>query len=179
MLKLNPDRGDIVRTLGMKILNYTKKGIGVALGIVGIVVVTALAIYLTPLRHYNLISPAMDTMEPKDFYAEYLENPDEYIFVDVRSSSIYQTAHAKGSINIPIENLYDEHYTLPKTGKKIALICTSGRLAAIAYGYLENWGFRNLIHVQGGLQNWAYEDLPLEGNNIEQFNAAALVDEHQ
>lgn len=163
----------------MKIHKNIKKWASVAAGVIAVIVLTALSIYLTPLRHYNLISPAMNTMGPQEFYDDYLKNPDEYIFVDVRSSSIYQSAHAKGSVNIPIENLYDEHYTLPKKGKKIALICTSGRLAAIAYGYLENWGFRNLVHVQGGLQNWTYEGLPLEGENIEKFDPAQLIDEHQ
>src|SRR3990167_5280225 len=139
------------------------------------VVATALAIYLTPLRHFTLISPTMNEIDPSDFYADYSKNPDDYIFIDVRSPNIYQSAHAVGSINIPIENLFDEHYNLPKSGKKIAIICTTGRLAGVAYGYLENWGFTNLIHIQGGMVNWTYEGLPLEGSNV--FSPA--VDEHQ
>ncbi len=143
------------------------------------VIVTALAIYLTPLKHVNLISPMMKEVSPKEFYVDLVANPDDYIFIDVRSPSVYQAAHAKGAINIPIENLYDEHYTLPYRGKKIALICTTGRLAAIAYGYLENWGFRNLLHIQGGMQNWVYEDLPIEGNNVQPSLNTPPVDSHQ
>src|SRR3989344_5611029 len=112
------------------------------------VVATALAIYLTPLRHFTLISP-----------------------------TIHASAHAKGSINIPIENLFDEHYRLPKYGKKIALICTTGRLAGVAYGYLENWGFQNLMHIEGGVANWSTEGLPIEGKNVGLPKGAP--DEHQ
>jgi len=140
------------------------------------VIVTALVIYLTPLKHYNLISPVMDDVDPAAFNTDFATHPDDYLFVDVRSPNIYQSAHAKGSINIPIENLYDEHYTLPHRGKKIVLICTTGRLASIAYGYLEDFGFTNLVHVEGGLENWTYEGLPIEGSNV---FSTKTSDEHQ
>lgn len=148
--------------------------------IIAAVVVTALAIYLTPLKHFDLISPAMNEVDPSAFYANFSKHPSDYIFIDVRSPDIYASAHAEGAINIPIENLYDEHYTLPHTGKQIALICTTGRLAAIAYGYLEDWGYTNLIHIQGGLENWSYEGLPMEGNNVQSFSTSTSTpDEHQ
>jgi len=136
------------------------------LSILAAIAATAFLIYLTPLKHVTLISPTMHEVDPSDFYAEYSKNPDDYIFIDVRSPQIYNSAHAKGSINIPIENLFDEHYRLPKYGKKIALICTTGRLAGVAYGYLQNWGFMNLIHIEGGVANWSTEGLPVEGANI-------------
>ncbi len=135
-------------------------------------------IYLTPLKHINLISPMMREVDPKAFHTDLVAHPEKYIFIDVRSPSVYLAAHAKGAINIPIENLYDEHYLLPHSGKKIALICTTGRLAAIAYGYLEDWGFTNLRHIQGGMQNWVYEDLPIEGTNV-QSSLATSTDSHQ
>jgi len=145
---------------------------------VGLVAATALAIYLSPLRHLVFISPTMHEVDPKEFYSDFRVHPDNYIFVDVRSPNIYHAAHAEGAINIPIENLFDEHYTLPKHGKKIALICTTGRLAAIAYGYLEDWGFQNLIHIEGGLENWTAEGLPVAGANVYQ-PTTPTSDEHQ
>lgn len=148
------------------------------LSIVGVAILTALAIYLTPLRHFTVLSPSMNEVDPAVFYEEYKKNPDEYIFIDVRSPTIYHSAHAKGSINVPIENLFDEHYLLPRHGKKIALICTTGRLAAIAYGYLQNWGFGNLIHIQGGMQNWAGQGLPVEGSNVF-VSEGGSSDDHQ
>ena len=146
-----------------------------ALSIAAVVIATVLTIYLTPLKHLNLVPPVMNEMDPAAFNAEFTAHPEDYIFIDVRSPNIYQSAHAKGSTNTPIENLFDEHYNLPKSGKKIAIICTTGRLAGVAYGYLENWGFTNLVHIQGGMANWAYEGLPIEGANV--FSPA--TDEHQ
>jgi rhodanese-related sulfurtransferase len=137
---------------------------------------TATAIYFTPLRHIVFLSPTMNEMDPKVFYAEYSAHPEKYVLIDVRSPDIYQSAHAKGAISIPVENFFDEHYTLPRSGKQLALICTTGRLAAIGYGYLQNWGFRNLIHIQGGMVNWTAEGLPVEGSHV---MVPVISDEHQ
>ncbi len=161
------------------ILTKMKEKRTLIISVVAAVIFTALLIYLTPLRHFAFISPGMREVDPKDFYADFTAHPDDYLLIDVRSASIYQSAHAKGAISVPIENLYDEHYSLPKTGKKIALICTTGRLAAIAYGYLENWGFTNLIHIEGGMVNWTTEGLPVEGKNVRNSKTDIPIDSHQ
>jgi rhodanese-related sulfurtransferase len=130
--------------------------------------VTASAIYLTPLKHFNLISPTMNEVDPAAFYKEFTANPDKYLFVDVRSAREYAEAHPKGSINIRIADLADPvvRSRLPKSGKQIALTCTDGKLAAVAYGYLQNWGYQNLLHITGGLQLWTIEGLPVEGTSV-------------
>ncbi len=135
-------------------------GIGVA------VICTVLLIYLTPLKHLNIIEPLPHDIDATEFYNDFQKSPDKYLFIDVRGAAIYDTAHAKGSINMPIGSFYDGHFTLPKWGKTIVLICSSGRLAGVAYGYLQNAGFLNLRRVKGGVQQWALENLPLEGSNI-------------
>lgn len=148
----------------------------VALVALSAAVATALLVYLTPLKYVNLVPPAMNSVDPVAFRAALEADPDGYLFIDVRSPNIYNSVHAKDSINIPIENLYNEHYSLPKSGKKIALICTTGRLAAIAYGYLKYQGFNNLVHVQGGMASWTAAGLPIEGKNVV---APSTPDEHQ
>ncbi len=140
------------------------------------VLATATAIYFTPLRHITFLSPQMNSIDAKTFYEDFSAHPDKYILVDVRSPNIYESAHARGAVSIPIENLFDEHYMLPRSGKQIALICTTGRLAAIGYGYLENWGFTNLLHIQGGMVSWTAAGLPVEGSSV--FSPVA-ADEHQ
>lgn len=149
------------------------------LSILVAVVATALLIYLTPLRHVQLVAPTMHEMDPKEFYTDFSSHPDAYVLVDVRSPDIYTSAHAKGAISIPVENLYEERHTLPRNGKKIALICTTGRLAAIGYGYLESQGFTNLVHIEGGMVNWVTEGLPVEGKNIALAASTTISDDHQ
>ncbi len=135
-------------------------GIGLLVGGVG----AALIIYLTPLKWINVVTPQMHDVDPQAFWADYQKNPDGYLFLDVRSKREYDTAHAKGSISEPIANLFNDHTALPKKDKKIVLICSSGRLAGVAYGYLEREGFQNLLRIEGGLNHWAAEGLPVEGD---------------
>lgn len=164
-----------------KALTHVRKKLESHLGLavlaaVSAAIATTLLIYLTPLKYENLVPPIMNEADPVAFHTAFEAHPSDYIFIDVRSPNVYNSAHAQGSINIPIENLYNEHYSLPKSGKKIALICTTGRLAAVAYGYLKYQGFNNLIHIQGGLANWTSEGLPIEGKNV---FSTSTPDEHQ
>ncbi|TSC63273.1 MAG: hypothetical protein Athens041674_269 [Parcubacteria group bacterium Athens0416_74] len=83
---------------------------------IAVALLTALVIYLTPLKWINLIEPPIHDITAAEFYADFEKNPDDYIFIDVRNESAYNTAHAKGSINKPIGSLFDGHKFLPKSG---------------------------------------------------------------
>lgn len=134
-----------------------------AIGLTAIVV--ALIIYLTPLKHLNLIEPRIEDVEPKAFYDEYVKNPDRYIFLDVRSGEAYDRLHAAGSQNQPLHTLYNERHVLPKKGKEIILICSGGVASGVAYSYLEHFGFFNLRRIAGGIENWSAQGLPTEQKN--------------
>lgn len=125
-------------------------------------VAAALLIYLTPLKQINLVAPPMRDMDPAAFWKEYSAHPDAYIFYDVRTPQEYAVNHAKGALNEPIQLLYPDHANLPHSGKTIVLMCSGGYLSAVAYGYLQDQGFSNLIHIQGGLKQWIIEGLPIE-----------------
>lgn len=131
-----------------------------ALALILGMLVASLAIYLTPLKNLNLIEPRIRDTEPRAFYADFQAHPDRYLFIDVRYPSDYFDEHAEGAINIPINLLYTEHKTLPKTGKTIVLICTGGALSGVAYHYLEHQGFLNLRRIEGGVSGWRNEGLP-------------------
>ena len=84
--------------------------------------ITTLLILLTPLRHVALIEPRIDDIKSAEFQELYAQNPDKYIFIDVRSPEEFNKIHAEGSVNVPLHLLYDERLNLPKTGKTIVLI---------------------------------------------------------
>ena len=131
--------------------------------------IAAMAIYLTPLKWITVIEPTIKDIDPKTFYTDFKRNPDHYLFIDVRPRNEYATAHAAGSVNIPLLDLYDMHTVLPKHGKEIILICTIGRSSGIAYSYLQHYGFFNIKRVEGGLQNWVLEGLPIEGTAVDRW----------
>jgi phage shock protein E len=132
---------------------------------VAVACVTSAVIYLTPLKWVTVLTPHTIDIDARTFYADYQANPEAYLFLDVRNESVYNTAHARGSLSQPIGTFFDGHRFLPKAGKKIVLICSSGRLAGVAYGYLEHEGFLNLRRIDGGLQNWIVSGLPVDGSN--------------
>lgn len=129
------------------------------------VLATALVIYITPLKHLNLIEPRINSVNPRIFYDDYVKNPGSYIFIDVRPDNAYNNIHAVGAINVPLHILYDERHVLPKHGKTIVLICSGDRASRVGYGYLEHYGFLNLIQIEGGIENWQLEGLPIEGRS--------------
>jgi rhodanese-related sulfurtransferase len=124
-------------------------------------VFSAAVIYLTPLKHLNVVEPSIETQRPIEFFEKYNQDPEAYIFIDVRSSESFSKVHAPGSINIPLHMLYDERHVLPRSEKTIALICSGNRASRVGYGYLEHYGFNNLVQIEGGIEQWKQEDLPV------------------
>lgn len=130
------------------------------------VIATFFVIYLSPLKHLNLIDPNPQEMDPTEFWEKYQQDPERYIFLDVRDQRSHEISHAKGSKSQPIASLFDLRRDFPKTGKEIVLICTTGRLAGVAYSFLEHWGHLNLLRLEGGMHNWVAQGLPIEGVDI-------------
>lgn len=128
------------------------------------VVATAAVIYLTPLKWITVVEPTINDVSSEAFYAEYAGNEDEYVFIDVRPESAYDRVHAAGSDSVPLHTLYDERHTLPKSDKKIVLICSGGRASGVGYSYLEHYGFTNVTRIEGGIEAWQLAGLPVESN---------------
>ncbi|HWP61695.1 MAG TPA: rhodanese-like domain-containing protein [Candidatus Paceibacterota bacterium] len=133
----------------------------VPLAICGTVLLAAILFYGTPLRYLDPVDPGMQDVDPAALSAAMQAHPQQYLVLDVRQASAYEAGHIQGALSEPIANLYDDRFVLPKTGKTIVLVCGDGRLAAIAYGYLEHYGFLNLLRISGGLQAWQAEGLPV------------------
>jgi len=127
-----------------------------------------LSLYIENIRFTKYVEPGIVEISPTDAYKEMLEKgKDGYIFLDVRSLGEYNDLHASTSVSVPIANLYDLwRGGLPRSGKDIYIICTSGRLASVAYGYLQLHGYTNLKHIQGGISEWVAEGQPVLSKNV-------------
>ena len=128
--------------------------------VLGILIGMMSSLSIEAIRYTKYIEPKMFSVEPREAYDEMTKNPNGYLFIDVRTPAEYDNMHAVSSINIPIGQLFDQWHTLPRSGKQIYLICTTGRLAGVAYGYLQLHGFRNITHIKGGIRNWIDQGLP-------------------
>jgi rhodanese-related sulfurtransferase len=139
-------------------------------GVLGVSILLGVVLALVvPFVRYNkqLPPPKIYSEDPKVVYQYILDNPDKYQFLDVRSKGEYDTLHASSSVSFPIADMYEPN-KLAKIdyNKRIFLICTSGRLAGVAYRYLEHFGYRNIVHIDGGVQGWVSEGQPVVAKNI-------------
>lgn len=133
--------------------------IALLLGLMVGVVVTL----LTPMRFLPLIEPTVKDVDAEVIYEMMQKDPEAYIFVDVRSTEAFESLHAETSTSMPLHTFYDERHELPKKGKTIVLICSGGRASGVAYSYLEHFGFRNMVRVEGGIEAWTAAGLPANG----------------
>ncbi len=114
------------------------------------------------IRYTKYVPPHTIEIDPEDAYSVMSkQSPNEYLFFDVRTEGEYAKIHADLSQSMPIANFYDTWKTLPRSkSQKIYLICSTGRLAGVAYGFLQLHGYTNIVHIRGGIQNWVDEGLP-------------------
>ncbi len=126
------------------------------------VILTAVAIYLTPLRHINVISNRVDFIKPQEFYNDFKASPDKYVLIDIRPEFL-RFDYPENAINASIFRLSEEWKTLPK-GKTLVIFCEENISESVAYGYLKHQGFRNIIAIDGGRKAWKEAGLPLVKN---------------
>lgn len=136
----------------------------------GVLLGVAITLGLTMVRYTSFVPPSIVDIKSQDAYQTIVEHGDGVIFIDVRSEYEFAQAHASSSVNLPINYLYDDTHglknekriPLPKnTDQEIYLICTGGRLAGVAYSYLEHYGYRNIKRIEGGLKGWNDAGLPI------------------
>lgn len=94
---------------------------------------------------------------------DYEPKPDN-ILVDVRTPEEFSSGHVKGAVNV---DFFDENFVtnFEKQFKKTDVIyihCKSGGRSSKAVQALEEKGFKNLIHLDGGILQWFEAGKPVE-----------------
>jgi sulfur-carrier protein adenylyltransferase/sulfurtransferase len=89
--------------------------------------------------------------EVQSFIREHSEG--DYILLDVRQPVEYALAHLPGAKLIPLPQLSDSLEELD-AAKPIIVYCAVGGRSRMATRLLSGLGFRNVFHLQGGIQAW-------------------------
>lgn len=76
------------------------------------------------------------------------------VLIDIRKKSEYDAEHVEGSINIPLNRLYQSLDQFPKD-KFVILFCAGGYRSMIAASILRQNGFTNFVDVIGGFKEIA------------------------
>lgn len=109
----------------------------------------------------------IENLTPKQVKEE-LSNPYA-VLIDIRESEeLAQNGKIEGSIHAPrgmLEFYADSSlpYYKPEfdKSKRLILQCASGGRSALAVKSLKEMGFQNVAHLDGGLNAWVAEGLPV------------------
>jgi rhodanese-related sulfurtransferase len=84
--------------------------------------------------------------------------------IDLRTADeVKSGGYIKGSINIPVVQLFTSLDKLPAKDTAIVLYCGSGQRGSIAIEGLRLLGYTNVLNMGGGLTAWKTAGLPVEG----------------
>ncbi len=102
---------------------------------------------------------------PKDFQVQ-IDSTKKPVIIDIRTPEEYRSGHIKSAINF---NFYSDSFklnlaNLDKT-KTVFIYCLAGGRSANAAQIMLNYGFKNIIELDGGLLNWRAHNLPEQKAN--------------
>ncbi len=109
-------------------------------------------------------TPTLKNERSKIFY-QLLGREKSPQIIDIRTPREYAAGHIKGAILI---NYYDPHFAenLEKAGldkfQPVYIYCRSGHRSANAIAIFKKLGFRHIVNLVYGLNEWKRLQLPLE-----------------
>jgi hydroxyacylglutathione hydrolase len=92
---------------------------------------------------------------------ELRERLDEMTVVDVRQTSEWETGHIPNAIHFEGGRIPWEEFPVSHD-KPVAIQCGSGNRSMIAISVLRRRGYRNLIQVDGGINQWKKHGFEIE-----------------
>ncbi len=90
-----------------------------------------------------------------------LANDDNAFVIDLRDSEQFQSGHITGSINIPFLNLNKRSNEIPQDKEAVILVCEMGSVSPNAGEILMKEGYKDLLILKGGINEWRIQNLPL------------------
>lgn len=88
---------------------------------------------------------------------EMIIDSNQIVVIDVRSADAYHgpNGHIAGALNAPFETIERQlPELLPYTGQTVLVYGDTSTDGAVAAKLLSVAGFRNVVHITGGLQGW-------------------------
>jgi rhodanese-related sulfurtransferase len=101
----------------------------------------------------------MQTITVKDLF-ERIGKDSSLKLVDVRTPAENKSVRIEHAINIPIEEIMANLDDL-KSGGEVYISCNSGTRSQMVCEDLALHGLTNLVNVEGGIQAWIKQELPV------------------
>ena len=82
--------------------------------------------------------------------------------VDIRPKESFEQGHIVNAINMPLDDINSGKTKIDKLKKKpVVVYCQTGRVSAAASKKLTDVGIEQVFNLQGGINSWISEKLPL------------------
>ena len=95
-----------------------------------------------------------------------LINREPTMLVDVRSEADFRAGHITNAINIPLDQIEVQINKITSNSKKnIIVYCQKGVRSAQAFRLLNKLGLPKLYTIEGGLDAWLKNNLPIIEEN--------------
>ena len=92
-----------------------------------------------------------------------IESKNAPVIIDPRSEMEFKKGHIPGAINAPVRKLLVNSVQLPSDKNcEIVSACMHGQRAWIAKKLLGLRGYTNMVFLDGWIQDWIKDGLPLE-----------------
>ncbi len=105
-------------------------------------------------KNYELVCETTLPNEITTTDAKKLLEDKAVVFLDIRDHWEQPRLTEVTPLEIPLEDLEDEHHQIPKD-KKVIVFCQTGGRSQQAIEYLKsNHGYTNLINLKGGILEW-------------------------
>lgn len=105
------------------------------------------------------VSEVKSDLAAPEFSELIKQNPDAVI-LDVRSPREFEASHIANAVNMDINGNFQSQVSQLDPSKPVFVYCLSGARSSAAVQILRNSGFTKIFHLQGGLMEWRYANLP-------------------
>jgi len=90
-----------------------------------------------------------------------LQSRVDLTIIDVRTSEEYEMFLIEGAVNIDISlEIFEQEIMLLDRNNAYLIHCHSGERSEKAFALLQQWGFTEIFHLDGGIREWAFQEFP-------------------
>jgi rhodanese-related sulfurtransferase len=97
-------------------------------------------------------------MDPRDAHTR----RERYQFIDVRKAYEFEAGHVEGAVHMTLQEVPARYEELNRD-RPVVVTCQVGQRSALAAEFLADKGF-TAHNLEGGLESWVEEGLPLEAS---------------
>lgn len=107
--------------------------------------------------------PGIQHISPRDAYEALLSG--EALLIDVREELevITSSVEVENSFWFPMSTIVERYHQIP-ADRAILVICTHGERSSKIVNLLKVQGFTSVYNIDGGIQAWENEELPMSGS---------------